>query len=298
MLKSLINTRHFIANHPLCQEQPGSALVRYLRWQIGSRMLTGSVQMPFVNDSILVVAPGMTGATLNIYTGLSDFADGSLLLHLLRRGDLFVDVGANVGVYTVLAGAAAGADCIAVEPIPTTFAKLRANVRANVMGGRVETLNIGLGRADDVLHFTSDRDCQNRAVREGELAGETITASVRRLDDLLAGRSPTLIKIDVEGFESEVLAGAERTLRDPALLGVIVEMDAANAAFNPNELAVHTGLSAVGFAAYTYDPFSRRLTALPSKNRKSANTIYLRDLAAVEARLRAAAPFRVIGQTI
>ncbi len=74
--------------------------MRYLKWQIGSRLLPGAVHVPFVNDTVLVVTPGMTGATLNIYTGLHEFEDCGFLLHLLRCSDLFVDIGANVGVYT------------------------------------------------------------------------------------------------------------------------------------------------------------------------------------------------------
>jgi hypothetical protein len=46
---------------------------------------------------------GMTGATQNIYVGLQEFVDIMLTLHFLRKGDLFLDMGANVGSYTILA---------------------------------------------------------------------------------------------------------------------------------------------------------------------------------------------------
>ena len=45
----------------------------------------------------------------------------ALVLHVLRPDDVFVDIGANVGSYTILGGGAAGADCISIEPIPSTF---------------------------------------------------------------------------------------------------------------------------------------------------------------------------------
>ena len=45
----------------------------------------------------------MHGVTGNVYCGLHDFAEMSFMLHLLRAGDLFADIGANVGSYTVLA---------------------------------------------------------------------------------------------------------------------------------------------------------------------------------------------------
>ena len=59
----------------------------------------------------------MTGATGNIYAGLHEFVDMAFCLHLLRSGDLFVDVGANIGSYTVLASKVAGANSVTLELI-------------------------------------------------------------------------------------------------------------------------------------------------------------------------------------
>jgi hypothetical protein len=102
----IVNTLCFLLNHPLSQGQKLPTLERFIRWQLGSRMLPAEVVWPFVNDARLIVRPGMTGATGNVYVGLHEFEDMAFLLHYLRPGDLFVDVGANVGSYTVLAGGA------------------------------------------------------------------------------------------------------------------------------------------------------------------------------------------------
>ncbi len=53
------------------------------------------------------------------------------LLHFLRCDDLFVDIGANIGSYTVLAGAVVGATCLAVKPIPSTYESLLDNIHLN-----------------------------------------------------------------------------------------------------------------------------------------------------------------------
>lgn len=96
-------------------------LLRFVKWQIGNRLVLGPVAARFVNDARLFVQKGMTGATGNLYVGLHEFEDMSFVLHGLRPDDLFVDVGANVGSYTVLAGAAVGASCVSFEPIPETL---------------------------------------------------------------------------------------------------------------------------------------------------------------------------------
>ena len=193
----------FVVRHPLNRGRAGAALVRWLRWQVGSRLLPGPVLMPFVNDVRLIVAPGMTGATGNVYCGLHEFEDMALALHALRPGDLFVDIGANVGSYSMLGGAA-GAQCLSIEPIPSTFAWLTRNIAVNGLGDRVQALNLGLGRGEGRLRFTGGLDTVNHVLAEGEVADDPLEVRVRTLDEVLDGQSPTLIKIDVEGFETEV----------------------------------------------------------------------------------------------
>lgn len=72
---------------------------RFVRWQIESR-LKEDVTFDWIGDAKLVVGNGMTGATGNVYCCLNEFADMGFLLHLLRKGDLFIDVGANIGSYS------------------------------------------------------------------------------------------------------------------------------------------------------------------------------------------------------
>jgi hypothetical protein len=71
MLRSL----HFLWNHPLNRHDRLAALSRFLRWQIGSRLLPGPIVYSWI---------GMTG---NLYAGLHEFADMAYLLHVLRAGD-------------------------------------------------------------------------------------------------------------------------------------------------------------------------------------------------------------------
>jgi hypothetical protein len=98
----LMQTARFIRRHPLTRNAPVAAIVRFAGWQVASRMRT-EIVVDWIGGAKLAVRRGMTGATGNIYCGLHEFAEMGFLLHLLRPGDVFVDVGANVGSYTVLA---------------------------------------------------------------------------------------------------------------------------------------------------------------------------------------------------
>jgi Met-10+ like-protein len=87
----------------------------------------------------------MHGATGNIYCGLHEFAEMAFTLHLLRPGDLFADIGANVGSYTVLAAGVCGARVVAVEPGPAAGAALAKNIALNRLGDRVSVAAVALG---------------------------------------------------------------------------------------------------------------------------------------------------------
>lgn len=103
----------FIVRHPLSSKHPLRALIRYADWQMRSR-LKGEIVFEWVAGSRLIVRRGMTGATGNIYCGLHEYRDMAFLLHLLRADDLFVDIGANIGSYTILASAVCGARAITI----------------------------------------------------------------------------------------------------------------------------------------------------------------------------------------
>ena len=100
MFAKLAHVARFISNHPLTCDHRAEAFLRFAHWQITAR-LNDEVIIPWIEGTRLAVKRGMTGATGNIYTGLHDFPEMAFLLHFLRPGDLFYDVGANVGSYTV-----------------------------------------------------------------------------------------------------------------------------------------------------------------------------------------------------
>ena len=258
-----------------------------MRWQIGSRILKSPVVMPFVEDAVLVVEPGMTGATGNLYCGLHEFADMAFVLHVLRPDDLFLDLGANIGSYTVLAGKVAGAHCLALEPVPETFAKLQRNLRVNDLGSRVEAVQSAAGSGSANLWFSADRDTTNQVVDEN-YPGKKIQVPVARLDDLLEQRTALVWKVDVEGFEFEVLSGAGRALRQPGLKAVLLECD---------DLRITATMTAVGFKRASYYPFTREIRAANLVKTQN-NHIWIRDWEFVSKRCREVRPIKILDVTI
>ncbi len=292
-----LNTFQRILGHPMNQGRPREALQRFFSWQIGSRLVPGAVAFEFVNDSVVLIRPGMPGATQNIYCGLNDFEEMGFLLHLLRPADEFVDVGANVGVYTVLASAAIGAHTTAFEPNPTTFAQFRKNILINGIESKVNAHQSALGREAGVTHFSVEgNDAMHHIAHSGDDLSKAIETGLAPLDDQLAGRDPVLIKMDVEGYEMEVLGGASRVLANPQLIAIIMESTEDARKYGFDVAKPHETLLAHGFQRCNYHPKTRKLEVLDSPT--AAGNIYVRNLSQVVERLSTAPPFRIRNETI
>jgi FkbM family methyltransferase len=279
--------------HPLTADAPWSAINRFLKFQIASRVCALSMVVPYVDDTKLMISNDISPAYSNpIYCGLPEFEDMGFVLHLLTDDDLFGDVGANVGVYSVLASGVRGAKTVAMEPVPSTREALRLNIVINKLEGVVDILEIGVGAEPGELGFTTDEGSCNHVVQDGS----GCRVPVLPLDQVFAARTPILLKIDVEGFETNVIKGAQRLLKDTALKAVLMEMMGCGTRYGFDERRLDSEMRRFGFNSFLYDPWSRKLN--PSDPNYRLNTIYVRDLVFVEHRLRAAKPFRVLRHLI
>jgi len=290
-------TLRWIWNHPLARRNRPAAFARFLRWQFGSRLVGGAVAHPFVGTSRLLVTPGLTGATGNVYAGLHEFVDMGFVLHALRPGDLFVDVGANVGSYTVLA-ATTGAHVVAFEPVAATFARLAENVRLNGFDARVRLHNAGVGRMASTLRFSDDLDTMNHVLPPDAPAGTGVRVASHALDGVLDGARPLVVKIDVEGWEAEVLAGATGLLGGDDPRAFLVELNGSDGRYGYAGTATHDGLLARGFIPVAYDPLTRTLQPLQTGEPTHENGLYIRDLPFFQERTRTAPTYDVQGTPV
>ena len=266
-----------IRRHPLTKDHKWKALKRYLRWQVGSRLVPGKVAVDWIKPSKLLLAPGMWGSTMNLYVGLQDFEQMAFLLHLLRPGSLFIDAGANVGTYTILSSAVVGAHSIAIEPVPTTFTNLMDNLQVNAIADKVTPLNVGLAENKGARRFSSGDDTRNRVLLEDNTGSPAIQVPVTSLDEILDGKEPTAIKMDVEGYETAVIAGATRSLDNESLLALVVELNGHGAVYGYDESHLQRRLVDFGFQPCRYAPFERRLSFSASDRKPTGNIIYVRQ---------------------
>jgi FkbM family methyltransferase len=299
-LMKLPKVLRFVWDHPLSRRRRFARLRRFVAWQIGARLVPGPVVVPFVNNTRLLVRPGMEGATGNVYAGLHEFDEMAFVLHCLRTEDLFVDVGANVGTYTLLAASVVGCRCISVEPVARAFSHLIDNLHLNGIERLVEAHCLALGAASGQVQITNSRDTMNRVVTQNDhdKNGSTTTVTMTTLDKLVGGRGPTILKIDVEGFERQVIAGGQQTLREPSLLAIILETN-QNAARGSSHLqCLDNEMRALGYQPYHYDGIARRLAPSMATQALATNTVYARSIDALLERCGGAPRFRVLDMEV
>lgn len=232
----------------------------------------------------------MTGATGNVYVGLHEFADMALTLHFLRPEDMFVDIGANIGSYTILASGAIGARTISFEPVPVTFERLQRNIRFNQLDSKVEARRTAVGAEPGEILFTADTDTTNQ-VAPPNYRGATVRVPVGPADELLRSHQNQTVqmwKVDVEGYETEVLRGAEHSLANPLLKVVLLEGG------TPEIMGV---MQRHGFQRATYEAFTRKLEFIDQAVH-SGNFLWVRDPDFVAERVRTAPAFQVLEQSV
>jgi FkbM family methyltransferase len=157
----------------------------------------------------------------------------ALFRNVLSPGDVCVDVGANIGYFTLLAATLVGPNgrVYALEPAPDTHAALEAGIELNGFSN-VTALCVAAGEADgeavldDHVHSVLS---SIRGTGKDDTGADGLTVPVRSVASVIQSSDLPrlrLVKIDVEGYELEVLRGLEPVLKRGARPTVIVEVHA------------------------------------------------------------------------
>lgn len=176
----------------------------------------------------------------------------------VRADDVLFDVGGNIGVYTLYAALRhPGCSVVVFEPEFSNLHLLRDNIVANGLSGRVQVYPIALSDRTGItrLHVQdltpgAALHSESAERRETTESGERVVMSegacAMRLDDFCAEAElwPSVLKLDVDGTEARVLAGATATLSRSGFRSLIVEAVDAGFDAGARQLLVNAGLRA------------------------------------------------------
>lgn len=182
----------------------------------------------------------------------------------MKPGSTLVDIGANVGMYSVFSAILRDVKVFAFEPESQNYALLNANIADNALSEQVLAFPLALSDCMqlDKLYlseFSGGGSCHSFAdqvgfdlkPRKSAFAQGAFSVTLDQLVESGAVPVPDYIKLDVDGIEHKVLQGAKKTLAQVAVRSVIVELNTHLAEHN----AVIEMLQSLGF---TYDPLQVR----------------------------------------
>lgn len=132
----------------------------------------------------------------------------------IRTGDHVVEVGASFGLYALAFAGRVGATghVTAFEPDPASATALEANVEVNGWHDRINVIRAAVGAVSAQVRFASANGSESRVETRNDSNARVITVPMVTLDAALGDSRVDVLKIDVEGFEQQVLEGARTIL--------------------------------------------------------------------------------------
>ena len=159
------------------------------------------------------------------FKAYADHAERKFLRRTLSPGDVAVDVGANIGIYTQLLSRWVGPTGLvhSFEPSPENFGRLQSATRklANV---RLSQSAVGESSRRTALYVSDKLNVDHRAYRPEGDSRPTVPIEMIALDDYFkTGERVDLIKMDIQGYELHALRGASRVLADNPTIKLLFE---------------------------------------------------------------------------
>ena len=198
----------------------------------------------------------------------------------MAAADVFWDIGANVGVYSLYAATRSGCRVLAFEPSAANFYVLARNIQLNQLEARVAGYCLALSGSTGLGVLNLDSSAPGTAMSQFGNAGEASRYSTGHpmlqgmigftIDDFIARFDPpfpTHVKLDVDGLEWPILQGAARTLNDRRLKSMMVELTLTND--SERESAMQT-LATAGFV------FQSRGDTQGAAGEQAANHLFTR----------------------
>ncbi len=261
-------------------------------WQLRKRFTTEPKDIPYYGWRLRCHTNSNSAANVIYFTERYDPTEMSLMAAYLRPGDGFIDVGANIGSYSLLATSLVSprGHIDAFEPDPVAAARLRENLELNGITN-VSVWEAAVSDESGQAEFVQGWDVSNRLQTAADRGQPTCIVNTTRLDEALESRSYSMGKLDVEGFELAALRGAVGRLESadpPVWIIELIDHQLSKAGATRKE--VELLLAEHGFRVGYYDAQSRCLRYLPSTREGPTNICAIHHSAAlmVTERLSAA----------
>lgn len=244
-IKSLIS----ILNHPNNSDKKIKTLFKLLFWKVNQIFFHVPAIVELTQNRKCICYTDSSNGGLVVYSKLFDYSEMTYLLKKLKPEDTFIDVGANIGVYTLLASSVITKGMIhAFEPYGQSKQRLLENLRLNdvtnvqvvekIVSDKTGYEYLGIEKESEINHIIYSHD------------DKKIKISSITLDDYIFKNKinkVSILKIDVEGAEMKVLKGIEKNIQKGKIQRILLELNRNNQFFGTSNRDIIDWLKLRGY---------------------------------------------------
>lgn len=258
----------YIFNNPLNRNFRIRTIMKVLWWKTNRAFFKFPVIVQLTSKIKCICYPDNSlYSTLVLYSTFPEYGEMTMVEKLLKEDDIFLDVGANIGVYSLIAASKITSGKIyAFEPSVNCLPNLYENISLNQIGDRVQVIEKVVSDKTGFLDFDISSVSDYNHISYSKNRYSNSEKAIMKLpsialdDFILENKIPhiKLIKIDVEGTELLVLRGLQKSLKSQLVDILIVEVSGWTSkrfAFSPKE--VFKFLKECDFNLYYFDPKCR-----------------------------------------
>ncbi len=249
-----------ILNHPLNKNHRIKTLLRLVWWKINQLFFKMPTIVSISTGVKCICYPESSFGSQIIYTKFPEYSEINFVSYVLKPRDTFVDIGAGLGDYSLVASSKIKEGKIfSFEPHPVAFNYLKENVALNKLEGKIFPVQNVVSDKNGFEKFTPDKISElshistEKDSSEGQVRLPSITLDSYSVKHK-AGKIK-IVKIDVEGAEYKVLAGAKNLLRNAAIDFLIIEINKRNALYHGSAEKTFTFLRKHNYSIYVFDDY-------------------------------------------
>lgn len=272
-LSSLFSVLH----HPHNRGKLWSTLLRVAWWKMNMIFFRYKLVYPLAENAVCVCPPSSSYAGLLMYVHRPEPEVSSFIEKYIGKGEIFFDVGANIGAISLLA-ASRGAKVWSFEPNEGVRADLIMNVALNSWQDRIKVFSEIVSLKKGYAQFSNTNESEiSHLSHTGEKGIRLKTTSLLEVCKAEKIKRIDVLKVDVEGAEMMVLSGAQELLQNKKIECLVLELNTENTIYGTSHQEIFTYLQGFGYQFYSLEPRSAiKLSEAPDQS-KTWNVIALHD---------------------
>lgn len=250
-----------ILTHPYNQGHFWLALFRTGWWKLNQLFFHLPALVEIAPGVKIICQPDNSYGSFIVYAKWPEYEELQFIYNYLGDADAYIDVGAHIGDSSLLAATKIKTGkIIACEPTPKVFNELVMNIKINNFESVVIPLQKAISHTIGTSLFALEGASEVNHLSNQAVKGKTITVPTTTIDHLLkqyALPKVSLLKIDVEGFELEVIQGTKRALQAKKIELILFEVNPRSPQIQKKVSDIQAFLDAFSFSYYVFDENSK-----------------------------------------